>query len=290
MGIRQFKSTQSITERNSLSVDKYLRDVSHHPVVTTEEEVQLARAIRSGGEDGELAKQRLVEANLRFVITVAKQYRQTNMEMADIISEGNIGLIKAAERFDETRGIKFISYAVWWIRQAIQQAVSEQRQTVRMPQHIISLQNTYNSLLNETMQAKQRKPTAEEFASYAGISIKQAEELLNSQQRFVSMSTPAYGESDTTLGDNMRNESESDGELERQSLSDDIRRVFHLLLNETETMILCSTFGLNQNENTLYSVSMKLRLTKERVRQIRERAIIKIRNSPYRHLLKQYLG
>ena len=175
MSIRQFKTTQSITERNSLSMEKYLRDVSHRQVVSQEEEVKLARAIRRGGAEGELAKQQLIEANLRFVITVAKQYSQTNMELADIISEGNIGLIKAAERFDETRGIKFISYAVWWIRQAIQQAVSEQGQTVRMPQHIVTLQNIYSQLFNKTMQAEQRRPTAEEVADYAGIDSKQAE-------------------------------------------------------------------------------------------------------------------
>ena len=235
MSIRQFKTTQSITERNSLSMEKYLRDVSHRQVVSQEEEVKLARAIRRGGAEGELAKQQLIEANLRFVITVAKQYSQTNMELADIISEGNIGLIKAAERFDETRGIKFISYAVWWIRQAIQQAVSEQGQTVRMPQHIVTLQNIYSQLFNKTMQAEQRRPTAEEFADYAGIDSKQAEMLINSRQKFTSMSTPAYGDSDTTVGDNIGDE--TGDETERISLSDDIREVFRLLLNEKETLI-----------------------------------------------------
>ena len=288
MSIRQFKTTQSITERNSLSMEKYLRDVSHRQVVSQEEEVKLARAIRRGGAEGELAKQQLIEANLRFVITVAKQYSQTNMELADIISEGNIGLIKAAERFDETRGIKFISYAVWWIRQAIQQAVSEQGQTVRMPQHIVTLQNIYSQLFNKTMQAEQRRPTAEEFADYAGIDSKQAEMLINNRQKFTSMSTPAYGDSDTTVGDNMGDE--AGDETERISLSDDIREVFRLLLNEKETIILCSTFGLNRDEETLNTLGMKMGLTKERVRQIREKAIRKIRKSPYCGLLRQHLG
>ena len=288
MSIRQFKTTQSITERNSLSMEKYLRDVSHRQVVSQEEEVKLARAIRRGGAEGELAKQQLIEANLRFVITVAKQYSQTNMELADIISEGNIGLIKAAERFDETRGIKFISYAVWWIRQAIQQAVSEQGQTVRMPQHIVTLQNIYSQLFNKTMQAEQRRPTAEEFADYAGIDSKQAEMLINNRQKFTSMSTPAYGDSDTTVGDNIGDE--AGDETERMSLSDDIREVFRLLLNEKETIVLCSTFGLNRNEETFYTLAVKMGLTKERVRQIREKAISKIRRSPYKNLLRQYLG
>ena len=288
MSIRQFKTTQSITERNSLSMEKYLRDVSHRQVVSQEEEVKLARAIRRGGAEGELAKQQLIEANLRFVITVAKQYSQTNMELADIISEGNIGLIKAAERFDETRGIKFISYAVWWIRQAIQQAVSEQGQTVRMPQHIVTLQNIYSQLFNKTMQAEQRRPTAEEFADYAGIDCKQAEMLINSRQKFTSMSTPAYGDSDTTVGDNIGDE--AGDETERISLSDDIREVFRILLNEKETIVLCSTFGLNRNEETFCTLAVKMGLTKERVRQIREKAISKIRRSPYKNLLRQYLG
>lgn len=289
MGIRQFKTTQSITERNSLSMEKYLHDVSRRQVVSQEEEVKLARAIRKGGAEGELAKRQLIEANLRFVITVAKQYTQTNMELADIISEGNIGLIKAAERFDETRGIKFISYAVWWIRQTIQQAVSEQGQTVRMPQHIITLQNNYSHFLNQTMQAEQRRPTAEELASYAGIDAKQAEMLINSRQNFISMSAPAYGDSDTTVGDNISDEAGND-DIERKSLSDDIRQVFRLLLNEKETIVLCSTFGLNSDEETLYTLGIKMGLTKERVRQIRENAISKIRKSPYSNLLRQHLG
>ena len=290
MPIRQFKSTQSITERDSVSVEKYLRDVKHYSQVTEEEERQLARTIREGGDEGELAKQRLVEANLRFVITVANQYKQANMEMADIISEGNIGLIRAAERFDETRGIKFISFAVWWIRQAIQQAVSEHGQTIRKPQHVISQQLLYNRLLNETMQNEQRYPTAEEFAAFAGIDIQHANALLNSKHNFVSTSTPAYGNSDTTVGDCLSNDNGTDNEVDRKSLSDDIKQVFRLLLNDKEATILCSTFGLEQNEETLYTVGLKLGLTRERVRQIREKAIIKIRKSPYRDLLKQHLG
>ena len=290
MGIRQFKTMQSITDRNSLSVEKYLREVSHRQVVSAGEELQLAHAIRRGGTEGALARRQLIVANLRFVITVAKHYHRPDMEMADLISEGNIGLIRAAELFDGTRGIKFISYAVWWIRQAIQQAISEQGQTVRTPQHIAVLNNLYGRLLNETMQKEQRKPTPEEFALFAGISVRQAESLLNSKQVFTSMSASAYGDSDTTVGDNIANGSKSDGNLELQSLSEDIRRVFRLLLNETESEVLCSTFGLGQNEKTIGSVSEKLGLSKERVRQIRERAIIKIRKSPYNHLLKQYLG
>ena len=156
MSMRQFKSSQHITGRSSVSVINYLRDVNRYPMATIEEEVQLAQAIRRGGKEGECARQRLIEANLRFVITVANQYRQHNMELADLISEGNIGLIKAAERFDDTRGFKFVSYAVWWIRQSIQQAISEQEQIIRMPLNQQGLQQMYNLLLNETMQTEQR--------------------------------------------------------------------------------------------------------------------------------------
>ena len=288
--MRQFKSSQHITGRCSVSVNNYLRDVNRYPMATLEEEVQLAQAIRRGGKEGECAKRRLVEANLRFVITVANQYHQNNMELADLISEGNIGLIKAAERFDDTRGFKFVSYAVWWIRQAILQAVSEVGQKIHMPLNQQGLRQMYNLLLNETMQTEQRKPTAEEFAAFADIDIVKAEATISHILTTVSMDTPISEESDMTLGDNLPSESRSDQLVERESLKSDLSKVLHQLLSNREYIIVSRTYGLNGQEESLADVGTDMGLTRERVRQIRETAILKIRKSRNKNQLAQYLG
>ena len=288
--MRQFKSSQHITGRCSVSVNNYLRDVNRYPMATLEEEVQLAQAIRRGGKEGECAKRRLVEANLRFVITVANQYHQNNMELADLISEGNIGLIKAAERFDDTRGFKFVSYAVWWIRQAILQAVSEVGQKIHMPLNQQGLRQMYNLLLNETMQTEQRKPTAEEFADFADIDIVKAEATISHILTTVSMDTPISEESDMTLGDNLPSESRSDQLVERESLKSDLSKVLHQLLSNREYIIVSRTYGLNGQEESLADVGTDMGLTRERVRQIRETAILKIRKSRNKNQLAQYLG
>ena len=288
--MRQFKSSQHITGRSSVSVNNYLRDVNRYPMATLEEEVQLAQAIRRGGKEGERARQRLIEANLRFVITVANQYRQNNMELADLISEGNIGLIKAAERFDDTRGFKFVSYAVWWIRQAILQAVSEQGQTIRMPLNLQGLRQMYNLLLNETMQTEQRKPTAEEFAVFADIDVEKAEAIINRILTTVSMDTPIHEESDMTLGDNLPSGSRSDQLVEMESLKSDLSKVLHQLLNNKEYIIVSRTYGLNGQEESLADVGTDMGLTRERVRQIKEKALRKIRLSAHKYTLAQYLG
>lgn len=288
--MRQFKSSQHITGRSSVSVNNYLRDVNRYPMATMEEEVQLAQAIRCGGREGERARQRLIEANLRFVVTVANQYHQHSMDLADLISEGNIGLIKAAERFDDTRGFKFVSYAVWWIRQAILQAVSEQGQTIRMPLNQQGLRQMYNLLLNETMQTEQRKPTTEEFAVFADINLKKAKDILNDILLTVSMDTPVSEDSELTLGDNLPSGSRSDQLVERESLKSDLRKVLFQLLTNKEYIIISRTYGLNGQEESLAAVGTDMGLTRERVRQIREKAILKIRKSRYKNKLAQYLG
>ena len=290
MLIRQFKSSQHITGRSSVSVNNYLRDVNRYPMATMEEEVQLAQAIRCGGREGERARQRLIEANLRFVVTVANQYHQHSMDLADLISEGNIGLIKAAERFDDTRGFKFVSYAVWWIRQAILQAVSEQGQTIRMPLNQQGLRQMYNLLLNETMQTEQRKPTTEEFAVFADINLKKAKDVLNDILLTVSMDTPVSEDSELTLGDNLPSGSRSDQLVERESLKSDLCKVLFQLLTNKEYIIISRTYGLNGQEESLAAVGTDMGLTRERVRQIREKAILKIRKSRYKNKLAQYLG
>ena len=288
--MRQFKSSQHITGRSSVSVNNYLRDVNRYPMATLEEEVQLAQTIRDGGKEGECARQRLIEANLRFVVTVANQYHQHSMDLADLISEGNIGLIKAAERFDDTRGFKFVSYAVWWIRQAILQAVSEQGQTIRMPLNQQGLRQMYNLLLNETMQTEQRKPTTEEFAVFADINLKKAKDILNDILLTVSMDTPVSEDSELTLGDNLPSGSRSDQLVERESLKSDLRKVLFQLLTNKEYIIISRTYGLNGQEESLAAVGTDMGLTRERVRQIREKAILKIRKSRYKNKLAQYLG
>lgn len=290
MSMRQFKCSQHITGRSTVSVNNYLRDVNRYPMATLEEEVQLAQAIRKGGKEGERAKRRLVAANLRFVITVANQYRQNSLELADLISEGNIGLIKAAERFDDTRGFKFVSYAVWWIRQAIQQAISEQGRIIRMPLNQQALQQMYNLLLNETLQTEQRKPTAEEFAAFAGIDIKKAEATLNGMLLTTSMDAPVSEDADITIGDILTSGSNSDWQVERESLQSDLHQVLDLLLDTKEYIIICRTYGLGGEEESLEAVSTEMGLSRERVRQIRERAISKIRKSTHKNQLAQYLG
>ena len=290
MSMRQFKSSQHITGRSSVSVINYLRDVNRYPMATIEEEVQLAQAIRRGGKEGERARQRLIEANLRFVITVANQYRQHNMELADLISEGNIGLIKAAERFDDTRGFKFVSYAVWWIRQSIQQAISEQEQIIRMPLNQQGLQQMYNLLLNETMQTEQRRPTAEEFAAFAGIDIKKAEDTLNGFLATVSMDAPIREDADMTIGDNLSSGNRSDQMMERESMKNDLHKLLLLSLTKKEHAIISRTYGLNGQEETLDDVGLDMGLSRERVRQIKEKALRKIRFSAHKDTLAQYLG
>ena len=290
MSMRQFKSSQHITGRSSVSVINYLRDVNRYPMATIEEEVQLAQAIRRGGKEGERARQRLIEANLRFVITVANQYRQHNMELADLISEGNIGLIKAAERFDDTRGFKFVSYAVWWIRQSIQQAISEQEQIIRMPLNQQELQQMYNLLLNETMQTEQRRPTAEEFAAFAGIDIKKAEDTLNGFLATVSMDAPIREDADMTIGDNLSSGNRSDQMMERESMKNDLHKLLLLSLTKKEHAIISRIYGLNGQEETLGDVGLDMGLSRERVRQIKEKALRKIRLSAHKDTLVQYLG
>ena len=290
MSMRQFKSSQHITGRSSVSVINYLRDVNRYPMATIEEEVQLAQAIRRGGKEGERARQRLIEANLRFVITVANQYRQHNMELADLISEGNIGLIKAAERFDDTRGFKFVSYAVWWIRQSIQQAISEQEQIIRMPLNQQGLQQMYNLLLNETMQTEQRRPTAEEFAAFAGIDIKKAEDTLNGFLATVSMDAPIRKDADMTIGDNLSSGNRSDQMMERESMKNDLHKLLLLSLTKKEHAIISRIYGLNGQEETLGDVGLDMGLSRERVRQIKEKALRKIRLSAHKDTLAQYLG
>ena len=287
--MRQFKNTKNITERSNISVNKYLKEVSRYPMVTVDEEVILAQKIRLGGKEADKARQRLVEANLRFVISVANQYHQHNMDLSDLISEGNIGLIKAAERFDETRGFKFISYAVWWIRQSISSTIYENGRIIRLPLNQQALLNMYSILLKKTMQTEQRKPTTAEFAEFANISENKAGILIEQTAKTLSMDDPLSEDTDTSIGDFVSSGSKTDESLDKESLHQDMTAILNHILSAKEKEILMRSFGINCKEEGLEEIGFAFGLSRERVRQIREKALCKIRRSNKIGILAQYI-
>ena len=287
--MRQFKNTKNITERSNISVNKYLKEVSRYPMVTVDEEVILAQKIRQGGNEADKARQRLVEANLRFVISVANQYHQHNMDLSDLISEGNIGLIKAAERFDETRGFKFISYAVWWIRQSISSTIYENGRIIRLPLNQQALLNMYSILLKETMQTEQRKPTTAEFAEFANISENKAGILIEQTAKTLSMDDPLSEDTDTSIGDFVSSGSKTDESLDKESLHQDMTAILNHILSAKEKEILMRSFGINCKEEGLEEIGFAFGLSRERVRQIREKTLCKIRRSNKIGILAQYI-
>ena len=287
--MRQFKNTKNITERNSISVNNYLKEVSRYPMATIDEEAILAQKIRQGGKEADKARQRLVEANLRFVISVANQYHQHNMDLSDLISEGNIGLIKAAELFDNTRGFKFISYAVWWIRQSISSAICENGRIIRLPLNQQALLKMYSILLKETMQTEQRKPTIAEFAEFANISENKAGILIEQTAKTLSMDAPLSEDTDTSIGDLVSSGSKTDESLDKESLHQDMAAILNHILSVKEKEILMRSFGINCKEEGLEEIGFTLGLSRERVRQIREEALRKIRRSNKIGILAQYI-
>ena len=287
--MRQFKNTKKITERNNISVNNYLKEVSRYPMVTVDEEVILAQKIRQGGKEADKARQRLIEANLRFVISVANQYHQSNMDLSDLISEGNIGLIKAAERFDDTRGFKFISYAVWWIRQSISSAICENGRAIRLPLNQQALLNMYSTLLKETMQTERRKPTTAEFAEFANISENKAGILIEQTAKTLSMDNPLSEDTDTSIGDFVSSGSKTDESLDKESLHQDMTAILNHILSAKEKEILMRSFGINCKEEGLEEIGFAFGLSRERVRQIREKALCKIRRSNKIGILAQYI-
>ena len=287
--MRQFKNTKKITERSNISVNKYLKEVSRYPMVTVDEEVILAQRIRQGGKEADKARKRLVEANLRFVISVANQYHQPNMDLSDLISEGNIGLIKAAELFDETRGFKFISYAVWWIRQSISSAICENGRAIRLPLNQQALLNMYSILLKETMQTEQRKPTTAEFAEFADISEYKASMLIEQNYKTLSMDAPLSEDTGTSIGDLVSSGSKTDEPLDKESLHQDIAAILNHILTAKEREIILRSFGIGCKEEGLEDIGVSLGLSRERVRQIREKALRTIRRSNKIGRLAQYI-
>lgn len=288
--MRQFKNTRSITMRNNISINNYLKEVNRYPMITVDEEVILARKIKQSGIEADKARQRLVEANLRFVISVANQYRQPDMDLSDLISEGNIGLIKAAERFDDTRGFKFISYAVWWIRQSISSAICENGRIIRLPLNQQALLNMYSILLQETMQTEQRKPTVAEFAEFANISEDKADMLIGQTTETLSMDATLSEDTDTTIGYLVSSGSKTDELLNKESLHQDIIDVLNHILSAKEKEILMRSFGINCKEEGIEEIGLAFGLSRERVRQIRDKALCKIRRSNKIGILARYIG
>lgn len=286
--MRQLKITNSITSRGSQSLEDYLNDISKQPLLTAEEEVKLAQRIHN---DDREALERLVCANLRFVVSVAKQYQNQGLTLPDLINEGNIGLIKAAEKFDETRGFKFISYAVWWIRQSILQALAEQSRMVRLPLNQVSAVSRINKLITKFEQEHERKPSADELSELIDETPEKIRDSLRANGRPMSMDAPLGDGDDSTLlevisDDNMPS---TDGRMIDTSLTTEIDRMLDTL-DEREKTIVEMCFGINNREMTLEEISEKFGLSRERVRQIREKALLKLRHSNKKSLLQEYLG
>lgn len=287
--MRQLKITKSITNRESASLDKFLQEIGREPLISVEEEVQLAQRIRNGDA---IAKDKLVKANLRFVVSVAKQYQNQGLSLPDLINEGNLGLIKAAEKFDETRGFKFISYAVWWIRQSILQALAEQSRIVRLPLNQVGSLNKINKALSKFEQENERKPSAEELAEVLDMPIDKIFDTIKISGRHVSVDAPFVEGEENSLIDVLVNEDSpvADSTLLNESLSKEIERALDNLLNDRERDIIKMFFGLGMQEMTLEEIGSKFGLTRERVRQIKEKAIRRLRNNSKTKLLKAYLG
>lgn len=290
--MRQLKIQKSITNRNSEALDKYLVEIGRAPMVSIEEEIELAQAIKKGGRAGERAKNKLVEANLRFVVSVAKQYQHQGLTLTDLIDEGNIGLIKAAERFDETRGFKFISYAVWWIRQSILQAIAEQSRIVRLPLNQVGSLNKVNHEINKFEQENLRRPSVEEIADRTGVDEEKISQSMAASGHHVSIDAPFGDDDDNAMVDVMSSgdDSRTDKQVDHESMAMELKQVLGQVLKERERQIVCACFGIGESEKGLEEIGDKMGLTRERVRQIREKSISKLRESGYVKILMKYLG
>ena len=286
--MRQLKILKSITNRESASLDKYLQEIGHEDLLTTDQEVELAQRIRKGDKR---ALERLTKANLRFVVSVAKQYQNQGLSLPDLINEGNVGLIKAAEKFDETRGFKFISYAVWWIRQSILQAIAEQSRLVRLPLNQVGSVNKITRELNKFEQEHERKPSVDEIAERVDLPEDKIADAMKANSRHVSMDAPIADGEDSSMIDFLAGDSSNtDRELAIESLKAEVSRILKLLTDK-EQKVLRAFFGIDGSpEMTLDEIGEKYNLTRERVRQIKEKALRRLRHNTKNKLLKSYLG
>lgn len=285
--MRQLKITKSITNRESASLDKYLQEIGRKDLITVDEEVELAQRIKQGDQ---AALDKLVSANLRFVVSVAKQYQNQGLSLPDLINEGNLGLIKAAQKFDETRGFKFISYAVWWIRQSILQALAEQSRIVRLPLNQVGSLNKIGKALQRFEQENERRPSASELADQLDVPVEKISDTMKVSGRHVSVDAPFVDGEDNSLLDVLPNDDSpmADASLNQESLSKEVNRALDQL-NPRERDILKMFFGIGCQEMTLEEIGAKFDLTRERVRQIKEKAIRRLKGQKSK-LLKAYLG
>lgn len=286
--MRQLKINKSITNRSSAALDKYLVEIGREELISTDEEVELAQRIHHGDRK---ALDKLTRANLRFVVSVAKQYQNQGLALNDLIDEGNLGLIKAAKKFDETRGFKFISYAVWWIRQSILQAISEQSRIVRMPLNQVGFQSKLAKAIVNFEQENERRPSVQELADILETDEAKVQEALGTNGKKVSVDTPFQDDDSNSLIDIMTDESAptTDNNMEKESLSADLNAALGTL-SEREQTVLKMLFGIGCNEMTAEEVANSLNLTRERVRQIKERALRRLRDDENINILTKYLG
>lgn len=286
--MRQLKINKSITNRSSAALDKYLVEIGREELISTDEEVELAQRIHHGDRK---ALDKLTRANLRFVVSVAKQYQNQGLALNDLIDEGNLGLIKAAKKFDETRGFKFISYAVWWIRQSILQAISEQSRIVRMPLNQVGFQSKLAKAIVNFEQENERRPSVQELADTLETDEAKVQEALGTNGKKVSVDAPFQDDDSNSLIDIMTDESAptTDNNMEKESLSADLNAALGTL-SEREQTVLKMLFGIGCNEMTAEEVANSLNLTRERVRQIKERALRRLRDDENINILTKYLG
>jgi RNA polymerase primary sigma factor len=287
--MRQLKITKQVTNREAKSLDKYLKDISKIPLITADEEVELAQRIRQGDQ---VALDKLTTANLRFVVSVSKQYQNQGLTLPDLINEGNAGLVKAAKRFDETRGFKFISYAVWWIRQAILQALAEQSRIVRLPLNKIGSINKINKAYSFLEQTHQRAPSAQEIANNLDLTLNDVKQSMKISGRHVSMDAPLKEGETSTLYDvvNLNESPRPDAKLMLDSLNIEINRALDML-SEKEAVVIRHYFGIsNKHPMSLQEIGDSFGLTRERVRQIKEKGIRRLRHTSKSKVLKTYLG
>ncbi|WP_337577282.1 RNA polymerase sigma factor RpoD/SigA [Prevotellamassilia timonensis] len=285
--MRQLKITVAITSRGSEALERYLQDISKEDMVSTDEEVELAKRIRQGDKD---ALERLVKANLRFVVSVAKQYQGQGLELTDLINEGNVGLINAAMKFDETRGFKFISYAVWWVRQSILQALADKSRLVRLPLNQIGYVSKVNHFYHDFMQKNNRAPSLDEVADALGMEKSKVNAALLTSGKHISMNAPLIDDEDSCLLDLLTNDDKgnADSSLISDSLKEEVHHALDLL-PERESQVIRMYFGINTPELSLEEIGEKLNLSRERVRQIKEKALTLLRNAQIGSVLKEYL-
>lgn len=289
--MKEFKiSNTSITSRDSICVSNYLREVSHIELLTPDEEARLARIINKGGREGQKAKEALVKANLRFVISVAKSFRNSGLELSDLISEGNLGLMKAVEIFDETRGFRFLTYAVWWIRQSINNAIMNKGGVVRIPSNQHRIFADYLAMQQEVMQTEGRELSIEEYAEMSGISVYNLNSIMKAASKANSLDAKMGDDSDPTYLDMLASGSKADRAMDMESLSTDINRVIASVLTDKETYVLCHHFGIGCPQETFDDIAAEIGLSRERTRQLNMKAFEKLRKSAKVLNLVNYLS